>query len=374
VLGSSQGRRGGVAGFALWLGLAALALDMVAVGPRALAEDGTVGSGIKAGLGKLGKVFSPSPAPQPEIPESDAISLKNQAKPGPELYVAFARLHEQQGRIAEAEAQYKKALSEEPDDLQALLGYAMLKQRAGQWDAAIALYQQAAKAHPSEASVMNNLGLCYAQSKRPDEAVSALGRAVQLQPKNALYRNNLATVLVDQGQKREAFMHLRAVHGDAAAYYNLGYLLNKKGETEAAAQHFAMALRLNPQLSQARQWLERLQPSVAASPGAGRPAGSQPVRVGSRLADSGTAVISDGPENRGAIGPGPSGSAALPSLPEPGNEPIRRLPPIQVRPSDTSGAAPMPPSSSPRAWVPAAPMPPDGAQGSSAGRRLPWAR
>ena len=61
-------------------------------------------------------------------------------------------------------------------------------------------------------------------------------------PKNPLYRNNIATVLVDQCRFREAFTNLREVHSEAAAYYNLGCLLNKKGNTPAAMQNFALAL------------------------------------------------------------------------------------------------------------------------------------
>ena len=53
--------------------------------------------------------------------------------------------------------------------------------------------------------------------------------ATELDRKNTLYRNNLATVLVDQGKLHEAFAHLRAVHTAGAAYYNMGYLLYKKG-------------------------------------------------------------------------------------------------------------------------------------------------
>ena len=165
--------------------------------------------------------------------------------------------------MADAEQQYELALKEKPNDLPALLGYARLKDFLEKPNEAIQLYQRAAKAHPRQASVHNNLGLCHARQNRLDEAVAAMNRAVQLAPKNRLYRNNIATVLVDQGKWREAFEHLREVHGDAAAYYNMVYLLNKKDQTQAAMQHFALALKADPSTYAARRWGEHLQHSTA---------------------------------------------------------------------------------------------------------------
>ena len=89
-----------------------------------------------------------------------------------------------------------------------------------------------------------------------------MSRATELDRRNTLYRNNIATVLVDQGHLREAFANLRAVHGAGAAYYNMGYLLHKKGQTQAALQHFTLALRADPSLTAARSWVEYLQRSM----------------------------------------------------------------------------------------------------------------
>ena len=80
-----------------------------------------------------------------------------------------------------------------------------------------------------------------------------MSRAIQLEPRNPLYRNNFAAVLVDQGRVGEAFEQLRSVHGAAGAYYNVGYLLNKKGQTQEALQYFALALQADPSLAPARR-------------------------------------------------------------------------------------------------------------------------
>lgn len=219
----------------------------------------SISSGFKRGFDKLGGVLNPNKQNHKQTPEDDAVSLKGKGKPGPELYVAFARMYEQSSKWGDAEQQYQAALNLKDDYLPALLGYAQLKERLGQPAEALQYYQKAAQKYPQEASVHNNMGMCYARQGRLDEAAAAMSAAVRLSPKTPLYRNNFATVLVDQGKLREAFAQLREVHGEAAAYYNMGYLLNKKGQTLAATQHFALALRSDPSMTSARRWIDYLQ-------------------------------------------------------------------------------------------------------------------
>lgn len=221
----------------------------------------SITSPFKQGFDKLGKTLNPSPDPSVKKlgPEDDALSLKTEAKAGPKLYVAIARLYEQSGKTAEAEQQYLLALKEKQDDVSALLGYAHLREKQGKPSEAIQLYQRALKSHPKDASVHNNLGMCYSRQNRLDEAVASVNFATQLEPKNPLYRNNLATLLVDQGKWSEALAQFRAVHADPAAFYNMGYLLNKKGEAQASMQYFALALRADPTMESARLWVEHLQ-------------------------------------------------------------------------------------------------------------------
>jgi tetratricopeptide (TPR) repeat protein len=229
---------------------------------------------FKWGFHKLGSALNPNPSHVAPGRDDDAVSLATKSKPGPDLYVAIARLYEESGKTAEAEQQYQMALGEKSNHLPALLGYAHLLDSQGKPSEAIELYQRAVKAYPRQASVHNNLGMCYARHNRLDDALAAISRAIQLEPKNPLYRNNIATLLVDQGRMSDAFTQLRDVHGDAAAYYNLGYLLNKKGETQAALQQFAMALRTDPSMEAARRWVEHLQRATAQARLPEHPAGT----------------------------------------------------------------------------------------------------
>jgi tetratricopeptide (TPR) repeat protein len=331
-----------------WVGPLVLLLAIASAGPLCLPVHAqqtvpssstswtdSITSPFKQGFDKLGRALNPKPSAPSHESEDDAISLKTKAKPGPELYVAVARLYEQAGKMGEAEVQYQLALQIQPNDLPALLGYARVKEHVGKPDEAIGLYQRAAKAHPQEAAVYNNLGLCYArQPNRLDDAITAMSRAVQLDPKNPLYRNNIATVLVDQGKPQDAFRQLCAVHEVATAYYNMGYLLHKKGQTQAATQHFALALRADPSMEAARRWLEYLQRSTAQAR-----LSQHPMAMGVKVASQPTVpeeppLVSNEPMPR-RLPPTATGESALDRSGLPGT----------YQESSTAPSAPMPPTS-----------------------------
>jgi Tfp pilus assembly protein PilF len=248
----------------------AIALGMIAAtgGLLSFAAADPITSAFKQGMQRISKVFSPSSTPEPA---NDAVSLSNNAKAGPDLYLAMARMYEQSGKLDMAEKQYKQGLKAAPKHLGLQLGYARLKDRQGLSEEAIQLYQQVARQYPQEAAVHNDLGLCYARRGVLNEAVGELERAIQLQPRKVLYRNNIATVLVEMGRIDPALMHLRAVHQESVAYYNLGYLLQKKGQAKAAEDCFARALEKDPSLTAAKIWLEKLRDTPVSGPQVVRP-------------------------------------------------------------------------------------------------------
>ncbi len=295
-----------------------------------------------------GKVAFSTPAD----PTSDPVSLANEATPSADLHVATARLSERSGKVAEAERQYEKALALDPGHVDALVGLARLKDRQGQLDEATRLYRQGTQAHADNASLLNDLGLCLARQRKYREAIKALDRAIALEPKKWLYRNNMAMVLVETGDVQGAVSHLKAVQGESVAHYNVGYILQKKGDSDAAAQHFAIALAQNPSLGEARIWLEKLGREPASL------ARSAPLVASERPLGAGSANLTDRPG-----GPGPADPPALRLLgpapsqlqgPGAARPALERLPPV----TDASGAG-APPLGPPTAFDSRiAPLPP----------------
>ncbi len=201
---------------------------------------------------------SKKPSSFSEAAKTDPISLSRPSRPSAQLYVAMARLAEQQGRFEEAESYYREALRISPRELSALLGYARLKERMRDPEKAAELYGQAVQNHRQDPAVYNDYALFMARRGRFAEAARIMERAIQLQPRRWLYRNNMAMILVDLGDVSGALQHLLAVQDEATAYYNVGYLLIRKGDKDAAIRYLAIALEKNPQLREAQVWLNAL--------------------------------------------------------------------------------------------------------------------
>lgn len=202
---------------------------------------------------------------------SDPLSLATKTpEPNAEMHLSMAQVMEGAGQNTKAEEHFRQALAIEPTNLTALLGHAHLLDRQGKLAEATTQYQIACQHHPAEAKTFNDLGLCFARQQRLPESVAALQKAVALKPQRKLYRNNLATVLTQSQRPDEAYQQLVAAHGPAIAHYNMGFLLNKTGNTQQAAYHFREAAKADPSLASARRWADHLTASLPqASPRGG---------------------------------------------------------------------------------------------------------
>lgn len=195
----------------------------------------------------------------------DPISLSHKSgPPKPEFYVSVARLEERAGNVAAAREHYQKALDMDPEHQGARLGMARFCDRQGELAEATRHYVAAVKRYPNDASALNDLGLCYARQDLFQESAATLEKAVALQPDRVLYRNNLATVLVELNRIDDALSHLEVVHGKAVAHYNLGFLLNNRGQKREALEQFERAVAADPKFEAARSWADALAAEVPA--------------------------------------------------------------------------------------------------------------
>jgi Flp pilus assembly protein TadD len=209
------------------------------------------------GVKKLAGLFKSDPDPISSVDEAnpqDPTSLAYKGPPpGADLYVASAHIAERQNNVGAAENQYQRALKISATDLPALLGYAHLLDRQGRLDEAANYYQKAVEHHPNSAAAHNDLGLCYARRGMLDQSLAELSKAVELAPEKTLYRNNIATVFVEKGQPQRAFEHLSVAEQPGVAHYNLACLLHQRGQSSAAAFHFAEAAKHDPSLGAPKQ-------------------------------------------------------------------------------------------------------------------------
>jgi len=337
-----------------WRRSVLLAIALTGLGPAmpASAADSVWGSStakksswtdsISSTFKSMGDALKPKSTPA-ATESYDPTALKNKANAGPDLRVTMAQAYERQGNLADAERQYQLAMKESPKDVKVICAFARLRVRQGQSAEALKLYQQALKIAPDQPFVLNELALCYARQQQWNDALQTWHRCVQLEPNNPLYRNNLAAAMVEAGQLDAAMVQLRAVHKEAVAHYNLGYLLAKKGQQPSAAQHFRVALERDPSLAQARYWLQRLEatsregadPQLADRPA--RQAESRPAQVVVREPSRSELTPAERfAESRPPTSPGQAGVSPAPEPPVQ----LNWLPEVGRPDSQTAGGLP----------------------------------
>ena len=202
--------------------------------------------------------------------------------------IAHAQAHLAAGRLAEAEAAFRRILevTADPGPLrgQALWGLGLVAARAGRPDLASGLLEDAARILPGEAEIHLHLGQARLEAGTPDPAranlarlalaralalvpgepaiLEALGRAAALHvaaaclwqrralalaPDFLAARLNLAVLLAGDGApdhaRREIACALALAPEAASAWFNLGVV---RGRSEAACTAFERTLALDP--------------------------------------------------------------------------------------------------------------------------------
>jgi len=183
--------------------------------------------------------------------------------------------HHGAGRLREAEALYREALAQDPENVDALHFLGVLALQRGEHGKAVELISQALARNRANPAASNNLAIALAAQGKRREAVAAWLEALAVQPDFAdaarNLRGHLATGLprdaaaerhVDQGNAHreqgrldDAIASYRcavaAAPELAAAHVNLGSALAQKGQHPEAIASFRKALALEPELPEA---------------------------------------------------------------------------------------------------------------------------
>ena len=162
----------------------------------------------------------------------------------------LARLHQQSGRLAEAEMLYRQILSAQPNHVDAIQLLGVLEHQRGNNSIAIDLIQRAINVSPKCASCYSNLGMVLASMGRLPEAIDSFRRALAIHPDSPEMLNNLGNALQAVGQLDEAIAaQQRAVQlrpGYALAHNNLGTALCAADKAEDGIASFKRAIALEP--------------------------------------------------------------------------------------------------------------------------------
>jgi Flp pilus assembly protein TadD len=171
----------------------------------------------------------------------------------PELRNALGWTLFQDGRTAEAVAEYERALRADPAHAKAHNNLALALVELGRLDDAARHFQASLDVEP-KAEIYSDLGFTMAQLGRPDEALADYRKALALDPGCPSAHFNLAVSLVRAGRLADAETHYRkALPGrpTAETHNGLGYVLGRQGRTAEAIAEFRKAIDANPKFTPA---------------------------------------------------------------------------------------------------------------------------
>ena len=173
------------------------------------------------------------------------------------------------GRLAEAEAIYRRMLARDPNDADAHNNLGAVLKGLGRIDEAIASYRRAIQFKPDRAEGHYNLGNALRFKNQLDEAVDFYQRAIRLKGDYAEAYNNLGLVLAEQGRLDEAIAACRSAiqlkPDNSDNYVNLLYSLYHHPDYDSG--------RI---LEETRQWMRKALPPQARRQGIGATAYSAP--------------------------------------------------------------------------------------------------
>ena len=161
----------------------------------------------------------------------------------------------QKGDLKQAEALYRRVLTAEPENTQALQYLGLLREQQGDLDGAEEAYRVALARVPTNVAVLNRLATALGRQERYVEAEAHLRTALDHRPEFAAAWTTLGNVLEGQGRfddATEAFERALDLDPDGPrAHNNLGIVRARQGRLDEAERHYRRAAELDPEFADA---------------------------------------------------------------------------------------------------------------------------
>ncbi len=190
----------------------------------------------------------------------------------------------EQDQYEQAAEHFLEALRLDSEDPVMLPNLAFVYAGLGRWAKAEYYYENALHYKPHDPDIHNNLGIALAKQGKIDQAVAQYKAALKVDPAYEKARYNMqvakdrqsgtsaarsqeirfeeALALARQGKLKEAIACFENFLGQwpeyAPAHYNLGVLLSRQGDIAAAKAEVKTALRLQPDMKEAKEALDSL--------------------------------------------------------------------------------------------------------------------
>lgn len=200
------------------------------------------------------------------------VNASNLASHQAQLMVSAGESAERQGNTDDAIRLYEQARTLDPSLSNLSRRLALLYDRQGDDPRAQTAYDQAVALFPDDPDFLNDVGAFHLHRSRFADAEGWFRRALTHEPNHVRALNNLGISLAMQGRVNESFDAFSVAVGTAAAYSNLGVILQRQGHHEQARDHYRRALELDHSLGPTANLLARLAspPDTSAESGTNR--------------------------------------------------------------------------------------------------------
>jgi tetratricopeptide (TPR) repeat protein len=156
----------------------------------------------------------------------------------------------QEGRFADAESSYRRALEEEPSYAIAQNNLGVALYHGGSADESLGVFGAALAHRPEFVKARLNLALLASRAKRFQQALDAYRLVLSSSPENPVAWNGVGLVLAElhkHDDARNAFARAIQARPDfAEAHYNMSFTLSNLGDFEGALRETKRALELDP--------------------------------------------------------------------------------------------------------------------------------
>ncbi len=156
----------------------------------------------------------------------------------------------QQGRLTQAETNYRQVLARHPNHVEALLYLGLLAGQTGRSKLAVDLLRRTITLRPDSPQAHANLGNALRDDKQPDAAITSYRQAIGLLPDFPEAYYNLGNVLLENGRLVEAIAAYQQVIAinphHSAAHNNLGNALQATGQFDLAIAAYRQVIALEP--------------------------------------------------------------------------------------------------------------------------------
>jgi tetratricopeptide (TPR) repeat protein len=175
-----------------------------------------------------------------------------------ETHFAAGQFAETQGAMDKAVQQYEQTLKLDPKHQRALYRLGIVYAQMRNFPGAIEAWKRYVVATDRSAAAYSNLGFCYELASDPAAAEEAYRTGIARDPRSMPCRVNYGLMLARAGRTADAVAQLGVVLKPAEVRYNIASVYEQKGMIEEAKAEYQQALRIDPNMLDAKTRLAKL--------------------------------------------------------------------------------------------------------------------